>query len=344
MRVVCIMVVAHANSGSCGASGVGRAVQHSAAQHCAQDVAMKWALAALCCAPSPLPRALGLAICNMVPNCCAGHCRLEQVPHGLGVLWVPRRQEGFQGMSGGTVAQSANSTTAAVHCTIMCPAAVLPAGRVGEGHEAVHVRWHQPDDPQWMNRWFHALQEETERAMKLGARADASVLLLSQNNVLVHCRLQEETERAMKLGARADASLEEVEEARAAQAQLGADLNQARLCRLLFSGVFLVGNASSWLCVPWLRRPQPGAFSLPAARSVFIMCKLQGGLAQCLAQSPQMGRRLEFGLNDNMRPLCAGVVQVLLRRTKALIAHQLPRKRDHIVFCALSELQLAAYK
>lgn len=35
---------------------------------------------------------------------------------------------------------------------------------------------------------------------------------------------------------------------------------------------------------------------------------------------------------------------MLLRRTKALIAHQLPTKRDHIVFCQLSEEQLAAYR
>jgi hypothetical protein len=32
------------------------------------------------------------------------------------------------------------------------------------------------------------------------------------------------------------------------------------------------------------------------------------------------------------------------RRTKAIIADQLPRKRDNIVFCQLSELQLRAYR
>ena len=34
----------------------------------------------------------------------------------------------------------------------------------------------------------------------------------------------------------------------------------------------------------------------------------------------------------------------LLRRTKALIAHQMPRKLDYIVFCEMSDLQLAAYR
>ena len=34
----------------------------------------------------------------------------------------------------------------------------------------------------------------------------------------------------------------------------------------------------------------------------------------------------------------------LLRRTKALIAHQMPRKLDYIVYCEMSDLQLAAYR
>lgn len=35
--------------------------------------------------------------------------------------------------------------------------------------------------------------------------------------------------------------------------------------------------------------------------------------------------------------------QVLLRRTKALIAHQLPKKTDKVVFCPLTKLQITAY-
>lgn len=34
----------------------------------------------------------------------------------------------------------------------------------------------------------------------------------------------------------------------------------------------------------------------------------------------------------------------LLRRTKSIIAHQLPKKTDQIAFCEMSELQLAAYR
>ena len=34
----------------------------------------------------------------------------------------------------------------------------------------------------------------------------------------------------------------------------------------------------------------------------------------------------------------------MLRRTKAIIAHQLPKKRDNIVFCQLAPLQMKVYK
>ena len=44
-----------------------------------------------------------------------------------------------------------------------------------------------------------------------------------------------------------------------------------------------------------------------------------------------------------MRQLHVLLSDYLLRRTKKLIAHQLPKKTDHIVFCELAPLQLAAY-
>jgi len=49
------------------------------------------------------------------------------------------------------------------------------------------------------------------------------------------------------------------------------------------------------------------------------------------------GDTAQIQLQDLLRPL-------MLRRTKSIIAHQMPRKKDNIVFCQLAPLQLKAYK
>jgi SNF2-related domain len=47
---------------------------------------------------------------------------------------------------------------------------------------------------------------------------------------------------------------------------------------------------------------------------------------------------------DRLKELQDLLSRYLLRRTKALIKHQLPQKNDHIVFCQLSDMQLRAYR
>jgi DNA excision repair protein ERCC-6-like 2 len=49
------------------------------------------------------------------------------------------------------------------------------------------------------------------------------------------------------------------------------------------------------------------------------------------------GADAQESLQDLLRPL-------MLRRTKAIIAHQMPKKKDNIVFCQLAPLQMKAYK
>lgn len=62
----------------------------------------------------------------------------------------------------------------------------------------------------------------------------------------------------------------------------------------------------------------------------------QGQRADADDQTVKEGRRAQ----DRLQKALAGV---MLRRTKALIAHQLPRKIDNIVYCQLSSLQVRAY-
>lgn len=57
------------------------------------------------------------------------------------------------------------------------------------------------------------------------------------------------------------------------------------------------------------------------------------------ADALQVGQALRA-----QRHFRAVVDTYLLRRTKALIADQLPRKRDYVVFCDLSDLQRRAYR
>jgi SNF2 family DNA or RNA helicase len=53
-----------------------------------------------------------------------------------------------------------------------------------------------------------------------------------------------------------------------------------------------------------------------------------------LKQARQTAKKLV----ENLLP------QFFLRRMKSLIAHQLPRKTDKVVFCPLTELQKSAYE
>ncbi|KAL4459161.1 hypothetical protein ABPG75_014026, partial [Micractinium tetrahymenae] len=56
-------------------------------------------------------------------------------------------------------------------------------------------------------------------------------------------------------------------------------------------------------------------------------------------------KELDMQLGKEAREDVRGVLSnFVLRRTKKLIAHQLPQKMDYVVFCELSSMQLAAYR
>ncbi|QDS70112.1 hypothetical protein FKW77_005257 [Venturia effusa] len=108
------------------------------------------------------------------------------------------------------------------------------------------------------------------------------------------------------------------------------------LCRIGLTGTAIQNNYDElWTLLNWTN---PGRFGSLASWQASISKPLKLGQAHD-ATSYQLGlaRRTAEKLVKNLLP------QFFLRRMKSLIAHQLPKKSDRVVFCPLTETQAEAY-
>ncbi|KAL9532422.1 hypothetical protein SMMN14_03200 [Sphaerulina musiva] len=113
--------------------------------------------------------------------------------------------------------------------------------------------------------------------------------------------------------------------------------NVNALCRFGLSGTTIQNKYEElWTLLNWAN---PGCVSTIANWKSAICMPLKIGQSHDATLSQlAKARRTAIGLTQNLLP------NFWLRRTKALIAHQLPKKSDRVVFCPLTETQVTAYQ
>ncbi|CCG84448.1 protein of unknown function [Taphrina deformans PYCC 5710] len=107
-------------------------------------------------------------------------------------------------------------------------------------------------------------------------------------------------------------------------------------CRIGLTGTAIQNNYDELYTL--LNWTNPGVFGTPSdwVRNVSTVLK-NGQKHTATNYELSLARKKALELSKNLLP------RVLLRRTKALIAHQLPKKTDKVVFCPLTSLQITAY-
>ncbi|CZT22100.1 related to DNA excision repair protein (Rad26L) [Ramularia collo-cygni] len=108
------------------------------------------------------------------------------------------------------------------------------------------------------------------------------------------------------------------------------------LCRIGLSGTMIQNNYDElWTLLNWAN---PGAVGAIASWKRCISIPLKIGQSHDATMSQlSKARRVATKLVNKLLP------RFFKRRTKALIAHQLPKKSDLVVFCPLTETQSEAY-
>ncbi|KAK6439195.1 hypothetical protein LTR95_004597 [Oleoguttula sp. CCFEE 5521] len=112
--------------------------------------------------------------------------------------------------------------------------------------------------------------------------------------------------------------------------------NVNALCRIGLTGTAIQNKYEElWTLLNWTN---PGTFGPISSWKQMICIPLKLGQSHdaTLAQLAK-ARETAIKLTTNVLP------PFLLRRTKALIAHQLPKKSDQVVFCPMTEQQTEAY-
>ncbi|KAI0144115.1 P-loop containing nucleoside triphosphate hydrolase protein [Hypoxylon sp. NC0597] len=121
-------------------------------------------------------------------------------------------------------------------------------------------------------------------------------------------------------------------------AEITKAMNQVNsLCRIGLTGTAIQNKYEElWALLNWTN---PGQFGTLAEWRRTICKPLTIGQSHD-ATAPQLSeaRKTAKKLRDNLLP------RFFLRRMKSLIAHQLPKKTDRVVFCPLSDLQREAYE
>ncbi|KAI1850536.1 hypothetical protein JX266_003818 [Neoarthrinium moseri] len=109
------------------------------------------------------------------------------------------------------------------------------------------------------------------------------------------------------------------------------------LCRIGLTGTAIQNKYEElWTLLNWTN---PGLFGTKSEWTHTISKPLTIGQShEATFQQLSKARRTAKKLVENLLP------QFFLRRMKSLIAHQLPKKSDRVVFCPLSELQREAYE
>lgn len=109
------------------------------------------------------------------------------------------------------------------------------------------------------------------------------------------------------------------------------------LCRIGLSGTVVQNKYDElWTLLNWTN---PGKFSTMSAWKASISNPLRLGQSHdATVAQLSIGRKTAAKLVKNLLP------EFFLRRLKTLIAHQLPKKSDRVVFCPLTDEQAAAYE
>ncbi|KAI1112193.1 P-loop containing nucleoside triphosphate hydrolase protein [Nemania sp. NC0429] len=109
------------------------------------------------------------------------------------------------------------------------------------------------------------------------------------------------------------------------------------LCRIGLTGTAIQNNYEElWALLNWTN---PGQFGTMADWHRMVAQPLATGQSHdATLHQLSKARTTAKKLRDNLLP------KFFLRRVKSLIAHQLPKKSDKVVFCPLSDLQRQAYE
>ncbi|KAH8199499.1 hypothetical protein TruAng_006312 [Truncatella angustata] len=109
------------------------------------------------------------------------------------------------------------------------------------------------------------------------------------------------------------------------------------LCRIGLTGTAIQNKYEELWCI--LNWTNPGLFGTITEWKQTISVPLTIGQSHdATIQQLSKARKTARKLVENLLP------RFFLRRMKSLIAHQLPKKRDRVVFCPLSDLQREAYQ
>lgn len=109
------------------------------------------------------------------------------------------------------------------------------------------------------------------------------------------------------------------------------------LCRIGLTGTAIQNKYEElWTLLNWTN---PGRFGpMSTWKSSIVTPLTMGQSHDATIQQLAIARKTAKKLAENLLP------QFFLRRMKQLIAHQLPKKSDRVVFCPLTELQQEAYE
>lgn len=109
------------------------------------------------------------------------------------------------------------------------------------------------------------------------------------------------------------------------------------LCRIGLTGTAIQNRYEElWTLLNWTN---PGRFGpMSTWKSSIVTPLTMGQSHDATMHQLAIARKTAKKLSENLLP------QFFLRRMKSLIAHQLPKKKDLVVFCPLTELQTEAYQ
>jgi superfamily II DNA/RNA helicase len=183
----------------------------------------------------------------------------------------------------------------------------------------------------WTVYVFHGSKDEKEYALQAAKKGSLEIMITNYdtyrmryaevNTVFWDCVIADECHKIKERSSETTQRMNEINS----------------LCRIGLTGTAIQNNYEElWTLLNWCR---PGSIGSVQEWERGVASPLRVGQRHdaTLAQIGK-GRKVAHMLKNNLLP------RMFLRRMKTLIAHQLPKKTDKVVFCPLTDTQRDAYE
>ncbi|KAI5810410.1 P-loop containing nucleoside triphosphate hydrolase protein [Pyronema omphalodes] len=183
----------------------------------------------------------------------------------------------------------------------------------------------------WTVYVFHGSKDEKEYALQAAKKGSLEIMITNYdtyrmrhsevNTIFWDCVIADECHKIKERSSETTQRMNEINS----------------LCRIGLTGTAIQNNYEElWTLLNWCRPGSIGSVQ-EWERSVATPLRVGQRHDATLAQIGK-GRKVAHMLKNNLLP------RMFLRRMKTLIAHQLPKKTDKVVFCPLTDTQREAYE